>query len=109
MSLLKINNLQKIYKTRFGGNQVEALRDVNLEVAQGEFVAIMGESGSGKSTLLNLIAALDKPTSGKIVLDGMDLSSVKESKLAEFRRDHLGFIYQDFNLLDSFNVKDNIF
>lgn len=109
MSLLKITNLQKIYKTRFGGNQVEALKDVNLEVEKGEFVAIMGESGSGKSTLLNLIAALDKPTSGSVVLSGMDLSTVRESKLAAFRRDHLGFVFQDFNLLNSFNVEDNIY
>lgn len=109
MSLLKITNLQKIYKTRFGGNQVEALKDVNLEVEKGEFVAIMGESGSGKSTLLNLIAALDKPTSGSVVLSGMDLSTVKESQLAAFRRDHLGFVFQDFNLLNSFNAEDNIY
>ena len=109
MSLLTVNHLQKIYTTRFGGNKVEALKDVNFEVEPGEYVAIMGESGSGKTTLLNILASLDKPTSGSVVLDGMDLSTIRESKVAAFRRDQLGFVFQEFNLLDTFNLEDNIY
>ena len=109
MSMLEVNNLKKIYTTRFGGNQVEALHNVTFTVEQGEYVAIMGESGSGKSTLLNILAALDKPTAGSVLLEGQDISRIKESVLAEFRRDNLGFVFQDFNLLDTFSLEDNIY
>ncbi len=109
MSLLNVSNLKKIYSTRFGGTKVEALKNVNFSVEEGEFIAIMGESGSGKTTLLNILAALDKPTEGNVVLDGMDLSKIKESNMAEFRRDNLGFVFQEFNLLDTFSVEDNIY
>ena len=108
MEILNISNLKKIYTTRFGGNQVQALKGVTFSVERGEYVAIMGESGSGKTTLLNLLAALDKPTSGKVILDGKELSSVKERSLASFRRENLGFVFQEFNLLDTFSLKDNI-
>ncbi len=109
MSLLEVKNLKKIYKTRFGSQEVEALRDVSFSVEEGEFVAIMGESGSGKTTLLNILAALDKPTAGHVVLKGMDLSGISEKKTAIFRRDNLGFVFQEFNLLDNFSIEDNIF
>lgn len=109
MSILEVNHVKKIYTTRFGGNTVEALRKVSFTVEQGEYVAIMGESGSGKSTLLNIVAALDKPTSGTVLLEGQNISQIKESAIAEFRRDHLGFVFQDFNLLDTFSLQDNIF
>lgn len=108
MSILKVNELKKIYSSRFGANKIEALKSVSFSVEEGEFVAIMGESGSGKTTLLNILAALDKPTAGSVVLDGMDLTAIKDSKIAEFRRDNLGFVFQDFNLLDTFSVEDNI-
>lgn len=106
--LLKVNNLRKIYKTRFSTVQVEALKDINFSVEEGEFVAIMGESGSGKTTLLNLIALLDKPTSGSIILEDKDILKISDKEISSFRRDHLGFVFQNFNLLDTFNVKDNI-
>ncbi|MBO4390115.1 MAG: ABC transporter ATP-binding protein [Lachnospiraceae bacterium] len=109
MSLLTVEHLKKVYVTRFGGNKVEALRDVNFSVEQGEYVAIMGESGSGKTTLLNILASLDKPTEGKVVLNGKETSRIRENALAEFRRDHLGFVFQEFNLLDTFSLEDNIF
>lgn len=109
MSLLEVNNLKKIYTTRFGGNQVVALSNISFSVEQGEYVAIMGESGSGKTTLLNILASLDKPTSGEVLLNGKGLASIKEKELSAFRRDNLGFVFQDFNLLDAFSVKDNIF
>ncbi len=109
MSLLTVEHLKKVYSTRFGGAKVEALKDVNFTVEKGEYVAIMGESGSGKTTLLNILASLDKPTSGKVLLDGKETSRIKESELAEFRRDHLGFVFQDFNLLDTFSLEDNIY
>ncbi|MCQ2524124.1 MAG: ABC transporter ATP-binding protein [Lachnospiraceae bacterium] len=109
MSLLEVKGVKKIYKTRLGGNSVEALKNVNFDVEEGEYVAIMGESGSGKTTLLNILAALDKPTSGRVLLDGKDFSKIKESKVAEFRRDNLGFVFQEFNLLDSFSLEDNIY
>ena len=109
MALLDVKNVRKVYTTRFGGNQVEALKDVNFSGEQGEYVAIMGESGSGKSTLLNILAALDKPTEGKVFLKEKDLSKVKEKEMAAFRRNNLGFVFQDFNLLDTFSLKDNIF
>ena len=108
MSLLHVGGLKKVYTTRFGGQQVEALRDVNFEGEEGEYVAIMGESGSGKTTLLNILAALDRPTAGSVLLDGKDLAGVRESDMAAFRRDHLGFVFQEFNLLDTFSIKDNI-
>ena len=109
MSMLEVNHLRKVYTTRFGANKVEALRDVNFSVEKGEYVAIMGESGSGKTTLLNILAALDKPTGGSVLLDGRDLSKIKDSEIAAFRRDNLGFVFQDFNLLDTFSIQDNIF
>lgn len=109
MSILEVNGLKKVYSTRFGGNKVEALKNVNFSVEQGEYIAIMGESGSGKTTLLNLIAALDKPTGGSIVLEGFDLAALKESAVAAFRRDNLGFVFQEFNLLDTFTLEDNIY
>ena len=109
MHLLEVQHLQKIYTTRFGGNRVEALRDVDFTVEAGEYVAVMGESGSGKTTLLNILAALDRPTAGDVLLDGQPLSAVRERDLAAFRRARLGFVFQDFNLLDTFSLRDNIF
>lgn len=109
MSILEVSGLKKIYTTRFGGNKVEALKHVTFSVEQGEYVAIMGESGSGKTTLLNILAALDKPTGGTVLLDGKDLSKIKEANIFAFRRDHLGFVFQDFNLLDTFSLEDNIY
>ena len=109
MALLEVNNLRKVYTTRFGGNKVEAFKDVNFSVEEGEYVAIMGESGSGKTTLLNILASIDKPTSGEILLNGKNTVSIKESELAKFRREHLGFVFQDFNLLDTFTIEDNIY
>ena len=109
MSLLEVSGLKKVYKTRFGGNAVEALRNVNFSVNEGEYVAIMGESGSGKTTLLNILAALDKPTAGTVLLDGRDFTKIRESEAATFRRDHLGFVFQEFNLLDTFTLEDNIY
>ncbi len=109
MSILEVTGLKKTYTTRFGGNRVEALRSVSFSVEEGEYVAIIGESGSGKTTLLNILAALDKPTGGTVRLDGKDLSHIKESNVAAFRRDHLGFVFQEFNLLDTFSLEDNIY
>lgn len=109
MSILEVRGLKKIYSTRFGGNKVEALKNVNFSVEEGEYVAVMGESGSGKTTLLNILAALDKPTNGSVILEGKDLSKIKEKDVAAFRRDNLGFVFQDFNLLDTFTLEDNIY
>ncbi len=109
MSLLDVKNVKKTYTTRFGGNQVQALLDVTFSVESGEYVAIMGESGSGKTTLLNILAALDKPTGGKVYLKGRDLSGIKDREMAAFRRQNLGFVFQDFNLLDTFSLEDNIY
>ena len=109
MSLLTVEHLRKVYTTRFGGNSVEALRDVNFTVERGEYTAIMGESGSGKTTLLNILSALDKPTSGTVLLEGKNLANIKEKDIAAFRRDNLGFVFQEFNLLDTFNLEDNIY
>ena len=109
MSILEVEAVKKIYTTRFGGNQVQALTNVSFRVEEGEYVAIMGESGSGKTTLLNILAALDRPTAGSVKLDGKEISKIKESELASFRRDHLGFVFQDFNLLDTFSLEDNIY
>lgn len=108
MSILTVEGLKKTYTTRLGGSPVQALKNVTFSVENGEYVAIMGESGSGKTTLLNILAALDRPTAGKVTLDGMLLSDVREKELATFRREHLGFVFQEFNLLDTLNVKDNI-
>ena len=108
MSMLEVSGVKKVYTTRFGANKVEALKNVNFTVEEGEYVAIMGESGSGKTTLLNILAALDKPTSGFVLLDGNDITKIKEARMADFRRDHLGFVFQEFNLLDTFSLEDNI-
>ena len=108
MTLLEVKNLKKIYTTRLGGNKVQALDDVSFTVEQGEYVAIMGESGSGKTTLLNILASLDRPTGGQITLAGNDLAKIRQKELCAFRRDNLGFVFQDFNLLDSFSLRDNI-
>lgn len=109
MALLEVKNVKKVYTTRFGALKVHALSDVNFGVEDGEYVAIMGESGSGKTTLLNILASLDKPTSGQVILNGKNLAQVKQRELCAFRRDHLGFVFQDFNLLDTMSLKDNIF
>ena len=109
MALLEIHHVKKVYTTRFGGNQVTALKDVNFAVEDGEYVAIMGESGAGKTTLLNILAALDRPTAGEVLLDGHDITQISEKALSAFRRDHLGFVFQDFNLLDTFSLRDNIY
>ena len=108
MSILEVNNLKKIYTTRFGGNHVQALTNVSFSAERGEYVAIMGESGSGKTTLLNILAALDKPTSGEVLLEGKNIVSISEKEISAFRRDHLGFVFQEFNLLDTFSIQDNI-
>lgn len=108
MSMLQAVNIKKIYKSRMGSNQIEALSNINFSVEPGEFVAIMGESGSGKSTMLNILAALDTPTSGEVFLDGVNFSNIKEKERAAFRRNNLGFVFQDFNLLDTFTLEDNI-
>ena len=109
MSMLEVSGLKKVYSTRLGGNKVEALRNVTFTVEEGEFTAIMGESGSGKTTLLNILAALDRPTAGNVFLDGKDLTRIAETAMAAFRRDYLGFVFQEFNLLDTFTLEDNIY
>ena len=109
MSILEVNSLKKVYTTRFGSNQVTALRNVSFSVEEGEYVAIMGESGSGKTTLLNILATLDKPTGGSVLLNGKELTKLPERQIAEFRRNNLGFVFQDFNLLDTFTLEDNIY
>lgn len=109
MAVLEVKSVEKIYSTRLGANQVRALNNVSFSVENGEYVAIMGESGSGKTTLLNILAALDKPTGGEVYLEGRCFSKVKEKELSAFRRDNLGFVFQDFNLLDTFSLRDNIF
>lgn len=108
MPILEVTNVKKTYTARIGANKVEALKNVTFSAEKGEYIAIMGESGSGKTTLLNILAALDKPTGGSVILDGTDLGKVKEKEIAAFRRDNLGFVFQDFNLLDTFTVRDNI-
>ena len=109
MALLEVKNLKKVYTTRLGGNRVQALDNVNFEVEQGEYVAIMGESGAGKTTLLNIMASLDKPTAGQVILAGKNMADIRQKELCAFRRDNLGFVFQDFNLLDTLSLKDNIF
>ena len=109
MPLLTVNNLKKVYTTRFSGNKVTALKNVNFSIEIGEYVAIMGESGSGKTTLLNILASMDRPTSGEVLLNGKNTVSINENELAKFRREHLGFVFQDFNLLDTFSLEDNIY
>ncbi|KYH29480.1 MULTISPECIES: ABC transporter ATP-binding protein [Clostridium] len=109
MAILEVKKLKKIYTSRFGGNHVQALSDVSFSVEKGEYVAIMGESGSGKTTLLNIVASLDKPTSGEVLLNGKSIIDLKEHEISKFRRDNLGFVFQDFNLLDTFSLQDNIF
>lgn len=109
MGLLEVNKLTKIYTSRMGGNRVQALQNVCFSVEEGEYVAIMGESGSGKTTLLNILAALDKPTSGEVLLDGKSIVSIREKEISAFRRENLGFVFQDFNLLDTFTLRDNAY
>lgn len=109
MALLEVTNVKKIYSTRFGGNQVQALANVTFSVESGEFVAIMGESGSGKTTLLNILASLDRPTEGEVLLDGKSIVHLTEKEISAFRRNNLGFVFQDFNLLDTFSLRDNIY
>lgn len=109
MQILEVNNLKKIYTTRLGATRTQALSNVTFGVEKGEYVAIMGESGSGKTTLLNILAALDKPTSGEVLLNGRNLGQIKDKEISAFRRDNLGFVFQDFNLLDTFSIQDNIF
>ncbi|MCD8088801.1 MAG: ABC transporter ATP-binding protein [Oscillospiraceae bacterium] len=109
MTILEVRGLEKIYTTRFGGSQVKALSNVSFSVEQGEYVAIMGESGSGKTTLLNMLAAFDRPTGGEVLLQGSSVTAIQEDELAAFRRDNLGFVFQDFNLLDTFSIRDNIY
>lgn len=106
--MLEVQNIKKIYRSRFGKNELEALKSINFTVEAVEYIAIMGESGSGKTTLLNILALLDRPNSGKVILMGKDLQEIKDSEMAKFRRENLGFVFQDFNLLDNFTVKENI-
>lgn len=107
--LLDIQHLEKVYRTRFSKEETRALQDVDFKVESGEFIAIMGESGSGKTTLLNILATLEKPSSGSVILNGQDISQIKDKKLAQFRLENLGFVFQEFHLLDSLSIKDNIF
>ena len=106
--MLEVQNIKKIYRSRFGKDDLEALKSINFTVEAGEYIAIMGESGSGKTTLLNILALLDRPTSGKVILRGKDLQEIRDSQMAKFRRENFGFVFQDFNLLDTFTVKENI-
>ena len=109
MELLNVKNIKKIYTTQFGGNQVQALSNISFSIEEGEYIAIMGESGSGKTTLLNILASLDKPTSGEVIINNKNIVALNDKTLAKFRREELGFVFQDFNLLDTFSLKDNIF
>lgn len=107
--MLEVKHLEKVFRTRFAKTEVRALQDVDFSVNAGEFIAIMGESGSGKTTLLNILATLDKPTSGQVLLEGQDITQIKAGDVADFRLKHLGFVFQDFNLLDTLSVRDNIY
>ena len=109
MNILEVKNLRKVYNSEDKNTEVVALKDINFEVEEGEFVAIMGESGSGKSTLLNLIASLDTQTAGDVILSGENTKNKSDKERAKFRREKLGFVYQDFSLLSSLNNRDNIF
>ncbi len=109
MPILEVQNLKKTYTARLGGAKSQALKNVTFSAEKGEYIAVMGESGSGKTTLLNILAALDRPTGGSVLLDGKNLAEIKEKDAAKFRRDNLGFVFQDFNLLDTFTVRDNVF
>ena len=108
MAFVEVNHIKKVYTTRFSSQKTEALKDVQFTVEQGEFVSVMGESGSGKSTLLNILATLDQPTAGEVMIGGQNISNIPSDKISDFRRKDLGFVFQDFNLLDSFSLKDNI-
>ncbi|MGN0651248.1 MAG: ABC transporter ATP-binding protein [Oscillospiraceae bacterium] len=108
MAMLQVSGVKRVYTSKLGSSRVQALRDITFEVSRGEYTAIMGESGSGKTTLLNILAALDRPTSGSVVLNGKDLTTIKEREISAYRRDNLGFVFQDFNLLDTFTAEDNI-
>lgn len=109
MTILQVKNLKKTYTNRFGGNKVEALSEVSFSADEGDYIAIMGESGSGKTTLLNILAVLDKPTNGQVLLNNKDIIQISEKEISKFRRENLGFVFQEFNLLDTFSLKDNIF
>lgn len=106
MEILKVENLNKTYGD--GANKVEALKNINLSINKGEFVAIVGASGSGKSTLLHLLGGLDKPTLGKVIIDGENIYDYKEEKLAIFRRRKIGFVFQFYNLIPVLDVEENI-
>lgn len=107
MAILELKNIKRTYKTKCVVTEV--LKGIDFSVEAGEFVAIMGESGAGKTTLLNVIATFDKPTSGSVILNGKEISTLKNSEISTFRRNKLGFVFQDFNLLDQFNNRDNIY
>lgn len=108
LSVLLVQDVKKSYSSRFGGSVTHALRDISFHVEEGEFIGIMGPSGAGKTTLLNVIATIDTPTSGSIQIGGQEIVKLKEPNLSRFRRDQLGFMFQDFNLLDSLTLKENI-
>lgn len=105
-TLVEVNHLRKVYGTK--GNVFMALDDINFTVEEGEFIGVMGPSGAGKSTLLNILATIDQPTTGQVLVDGTDLTSLNEEQITDFRQKKLGFIFQDFNLLDTLTVKENI-
>lgn len=107
MALLELKNVRRIYKTK--KVTTTALKEINFTAEVGEFISIMGESGAGKTTLLNIIATLDKPTAGSVILNGKDISNLKDNEISQFRRNELGFVFQDFNLLDQFSNRDNIY
>ena len=106
--MLELWDLHKIYSVEKSGVKYEALKGVDFQAKEGDFIAIMGESGSGKTTTLNIIASLDTPTSGEVVIGGIDISKMNNKEICKFRRENLGFVFQDFNLLNYFTVKDNI-
>ncbi|WP_100065441.1 ABC transporter ATP-binding protein [Miniphocaeibacter massiliensis] len=108
MSLLTLKNISRIYSSKFSSITVEAIKSISFDIERGEFVAIMGESGSGKSTLLNMIATLDRPTTGEILITNKNISNISDSSISKFRRENIGYIFQDFNLLDTLTVEENI-